>query len=549
LSSNKRVFINQLGYRPGDRKTFTAAGIAGSFEVVDARAGSVVYAGETSAVAYDASSGIEAAKGEFTAVRQSGTYFIRMVGNGDVRSPLFPIEPEPYREAGRALLKNFYYNRCGIALEPEYAGPWAHAACHLSDAHVHGEPSERHTQIGGWHDAGDYGKYTVPAAKAVADLLLAYEWFPGAFTEPVGIPESGNGIPDVLNEVKFEMDFLLRMQRADGAVYHKVTTAVFPPLDTMPEDDDGDLIFSPVSDASTASFAAVAAMAARFFKRIDPDYAGACALAAKAAWSWLQSDAMEQGFVNPADIKTGEYGDDNWQDEIYWAAAELYKLTGEEAYLLAAAELARKQAFSLTELGWADVGGYGTLALLTLEGEAAKAVPSDLRELLLDAWIAEARLYAERAEADGFGISLLPDDYIWGSNMVVLNRAMLLITASRLAGDRSFAAAALDHWNYLFGRNVLGCSYVTGHGSNPVRNPHHRPSVADGVEEPVPGMVAGGPNAGLQDEIAAAELKGRPPAACFIDHIDSYSTFEIAIYWNSPAVFVAAFVNAVPEIA
>lgn len=538
LSHAYQINLNQLGYSPGLTKVFTS-NAAGRFEVVNGRSGETVYSGETSPLRPDESSGIPVAQGDFSAVGSPGSYFIRLTDAG-VQSPLFPIGGRPYQTIKNALLKSFYYQRCGVELEAAYAGPWSHKACHLSDAYVHGKPEERYSQTGGWHDAGDYGKYTVAASKAVADLMLAYEWFPSAFREPVGIPDPEIRMPDVLAEVRFELLFLLKMQRRDGAVYHKVTTAEFPALDCMPESDTADLIFSPISDTSTAAFAAVMAMAARIYRDMDASMAENYGRAAKSAWKWLTENHSGAGFKNPSDIKTGEYGDDCRLDEKYWAAAELYRWTREPQYLAAAQELAGSEAFSLCELGWADTGGYGTLCLLSME---AGDLPAPLRSQLLNAWAAEADSCVGRCAADGFGVALLPDEYIWGSNMLVMNRAMLLITASRLTGRTSFASAALDQWHYLLGRNTLGYCYVTGFGAKPVMNPHHRPSVGDGIPEPVPGMVAGGPNSSIQDEAAASLLKGQPPAACFIDHKDSYSTNEMTIYWNSPAVFVAAFAD------
>lgn len=529
-----KIVVNQLGFKPNGFKTFTAS-TAGEFNIIDAEHGNTVYIGNTSALQYDEASGTFVAKGDLSDVREPGSYYVRMQGSNLI-SPLFLIVDRPYGAMKAALFKSFYFQRCGMDLSPEYAGPWAHEACHLYNARIHGS-DDFHPQAGGWHDAGDYGKYTVAAIKAIADLMLAYEWFPAAFNEKFDIPND-SPLPDLLAEVRYELDFLFQLQREDGAVYHKVTTAAFPPLDCMPEDDQAELILSPVSNTATASFAAGMAMAARLYRDHDEEFAEQCCDAAKSAYTWVTKNPVSAGFRNPPDIHTGEYGDSCWADEVYWAAAELFKLTGEATYLEAVQEILNTEQFPLCELGWADTGGYGTLCLLTADQEQ---IPTELYTKLREGWLQEAATYADRSERDGYGISLLPEDYIWGSNMVVMNRAMLLITAANLFNNERFARAALDHWHYLLGRNVLGYCYVTGFGSKPVMNPHHRPSVGDGVHDPVPGMVAGGPNRGLQDEIAAQTLEGQPPAACFIDHIDSYSTNEMTIYWNSPAVFVAAF--------
>ncbi len=548
LKISNSVFVNQAGYPLKGPKVFTAAE-AGEFELVEAKSGRTLFEGVMSPLKEDRASGFAVAKGDFSGFEEAGRFLLQMKESG-AASPEFAVGERPYAALEKALLKCFYFQRCGMELTAEYAGPWSHGACHLAEAHVHGNPEERYPQAGGWHDAGDYGKYTVAAVKAVADLLLAYERFPGAFAEPVGIPNSGR-LPDVLAEVQFELEFLLLMQRPDGEVYHKVTTAEFPPYDCMPEFDLAELIFSPVSDTATASFAAGMALAARVYRELEPGLAERYGEAAKRAWRSLQGRPAAEGFRNPPGIITGEYGDKSRDDELYWAAAELFRLTGEAEYLQAAESkldegweswTAVRGNALLCRLGWAYTAGYGTLSLLDA---GPGLVPESLRARLFDAWTAEAEEYAERSAADGFGISLLPEEYIWGSNMLVMNRAMVLITAEGMTGDKRFGRAALAHWDYLLGRNVLGYCYVTGFGAKPVLYPHHRPSEGDGVAEPVPGMVAGGPNVRLQDETAAALLAGAAPAACYVDIMESYSTNEMTIYWNSPAVFVAAYAGRI----
>jgi endoglucanase len=308
----------------------------------------------------------------------------------------------------------------------------------------------------------------------------------------------------------------------------------------MPEDDAAELVFSPVSAAATGAFAASMAMASRTYGAYDAELSAACRDAAVRAWNWLKAAPDRSGFRNPSGIHTGEYGDETTDDEAYWAAAELYRATGRAEYREAFHAALDSAAFPLCELGWADVGGYGTLAYLRLDPELADGAT---REKLLRVWLERADALMARCRQDGYRISLAPDQYIWGSNMVLMNQAMHLIFASRFSGNPAYREAALDHWHYLLGLNPLGLSYVTGIGERAVRHPHHRPSVGDGIDDPVPGMVAGGPNRHLQDEAARRELQGMPPALCYVDHPDSYSTNEMTIYWNSPAVFVSACFN------
>ena len=545
------IHINQEGFEATARKLCIAAGVGGTFELVCENGNGTVFSGELQGPVADAASGDELYYGDFSAWRNEGTYRIR-VGESAV-SARFAIGERPYESLHKALLKSFYYQRCGVALEERWAGPWKHAACHLEHGSVYGEPGVRLPSAGGWHDAGDYGKYIVPAAKAVADLLLAYELFPQSFDDELDIPESGNGVADVLDEVRFELEWMFKLQREDGSVFHKLTTHQFPGFQCMPEHDVAELVFSPVSAAATADLAASFALASRIYGELDADFSARLLAAAERAWQWLERQDEWSGFRNPRDIGTGEYGDREVRDEMYWAAAELYRATGEGGYkrklveLLAQGEEGQQgeqgeqDGFDLAGLGWASVAGYGTIACLMLPDELRdEAVHERLRAF----WLKRAEQLVAVHDQTGYKLTLPDDQYIWGSNMLVLNNAMHLAVADRLLGMSGVREYALDNMHYLLGRNALGQCYVTGFGERLWQNPHHRPSAGDGVKEPIPGMVAGGPNVGLQDDIAKAELSGLPPARCFIDHAGSYSTGEMTVYWNSPAVFVAAYIDS-----
>lgn len=527
------IAVNQLGYRSLDTKTAIIPGAGGLFRLIDAASGAVVWEGETAPAIDDEASGMTVSRGDFSAWSQPGTY---RVETKDGQSSLpFDISDSVYVDAGRGLLKAFYFFRCGMELDEAHAGPWKHGACHRTPAIVHGDPSRRVDAWGGWHDAGDYGKYIVAAAKAVADLMLAFEFYPQAFAEPVPLPETDGAMPDVLHECRYELDWMLRMQDSEtGGVFHKLTTLQFPPIDTMPEDDTADLYVMPISATATGTFAAALALAARIYAPYDADYASICLQAAERAWAWLERHPEVPGFRNPPDVGTGEYGDKNDKDERYWAAAELYRTTGEARYHEAFKTMAAEGGFDLYELGWTDVGGYGTISYLLSERECDEEWDARLREGLLR----RAEELASVCDKDGYGISLRPDEYIWGSNMLVMNYAMLLLIADRLTGSDTNESRALAHVHYLYGMNPVGMSYVSGYGKRPVRHLHHRPSEGDGVEEPVPGLVSGGPNANLQDDYSREHLAGRAPALAFADVVETYATNEVTIYWNSPAVFV-----------
>lgn len=538
-SGRRSISINQIGYPADAAKTFICIGQGGAFEILDTASGEAVYRGETGRPLWDEAAGCSVRRGDFSGLKAAGIYRIRLNGES---SAAFAIADDPYADLRQGLLKAFYYFRCGMELEEEFAGPWKHQACHTAEGIVYSEPARRLDSRGGWHDAGDYGKYTGPGAKAVADLLLAYEGNPQAFGRPVPLPETDGKTPDVLHECRYELEWLFKMQdERTGGAFHKLTTKQFPALDVMPEDDRAELYFMPVSATATGCLAGVMAMAARVYRPFDPAFADRCLVVARRAWQWLERNPAHPegpGFQNPADVGTGEYGDKIDLDERYWAAGELFRTTGEAAYHVVFRELAG-ESFPKYELGWADMGGYGTIAYLF--GDQVKA-DADLYTSLRQGLLEEAEKLTRRCAEDGYLTSLRPEDYIWGSNMVLMNNAMLLLIAGRLSGEAGagYRDCALEHIHYLLGRNVLDYSFVTGFGDRAVKHPHHRPSVGDGVEEAVPGLVSGGPNRGLNDDYMMEHLQGKAPAQCFIDHEQSYAGNEVTIYWNSPAVFVVS---------
>lgn len=540
-----QIRMNQMGYRTQSCKKFKYLGTEKEFRIISCDNGQEVFAGNTGMVLFDEASKEFVTEGVFSNLTREGNYYIQI---GEDKSYHFTISDNQPVICTDALLKAFYYQRCGMELTKEFAGEWKHGNCHCQNSYVFRQDAENllnqnetelelvHT-LGGWHDAGDYGRYTVAAAKAVADLLLAYEQFESEFNHSIGIPESDVFGDDILHEIKYELDFMLKMQRDDGSVYTKVATRYFPGM-IMPEEDLAPLFIFDISSPATADFAAAMAMAGRVLKDFNGDYAKDCLIAAKKAYNWLEENAEELLFTNPDHILSGEYGDVTDIDERYWAAAELYRTTGEDKYHQDFLALFKKVEDKLT-LGWSDVGGYGTLAYL-YSNHTDDKVYHALRSL----WLDFAKELEQRSKGDGYGITLAIEDYKWGSTMILLNQCMHLIIANHLLGKAEYEDLITTNWDYLFGMNPMDVSYVTGLGERHIMNPHHRPSAADGVMEPVPGLVSGGPCAGLYDEAAKELCQGMPPAKCFIDHVESYSTNEITIYWNSPGVYVGAYLSS-----
>ncbi len=513
------IITNQIGYKPDSKKTAVFRNTeGGSFSVVNVATEEVVYTGEMAGPVSYEYAGETNYTGDFSSVKEAGKYVIKSEGLDD--SYEFEISESVYDDVLDASVKMLYLQRCGTEVIDDDFG---HPACHDSIATVY----QTDTQIdvtGGWHDAGDYGRYVVAAAKAVADLLYAYDANPDIFGDDLGIPESGNGTPDILDEVRYELEWMMKMQdQADGGVYHKVTCENFPGY-VMPENETKPLIVMPKSTTATADFAASMALAYEFYKDIDATFADKCLEAGKKAYEWAIANPKVL-YSNPADIVTGEYGDKSASDEIYWAKAQLYRATGDDSYL---ADLGLAKG-----LDWSTVGGYGNIALATMDGiDKESASYKDALSLIID----EADDYVATSSEIPYGVAL--DNFYWGSNMGVANAGIILSIAYGETGDSKYLNASAAQLDYLLGVNPLGTSFFTGYGTVAPKFPHHRPSMA--VEKCMPGMLVGGVNPGLEDPAAEAYCADSAPAKCWVDNAESYSTNEITIYWNSPLTYLIA---------
>ena len=530
-SAAKLININQVGYLPSAEKIAVLNGdaITSKASVVDTASGKSVYEGDVAAAVMNPSTGRNEARFDFSSVTAPGTYKIVA---GDQESFEFKIGNDVYDEAFKASLRMFYLQRCGMELTKDLAGDFAHPACHTGEATIYGT-SEKIDVSGGWHDAGDYGRYVVSGAKAAADLMLAYNLYPNAFDDALNIPESGNGIPDVLDEVKYELDWLFKMQNSEGGEYHKVTCANFPTF-VMPEEETDELIVTPVSTTATADFAAVMAMASYVYADVDSAYAAKCLDAAKKAASYLEKHKSVEGTKNPKDIVTGEYGDDKDNDERIWAYAELFKATGDAAYDEKFGALISSGASCATDLGWQGVSAYAGYAYLSAKtkGKSYDAVLTSFKSGIADVESAAA--------ADAYNCSL--KDYPWGSNMTVANNGMYVLLYDQIQSASAGDKVARQQLNYILGTNGTGYCFLTGYGTLSPEHPHHRPSQAK--KTAVPGMVAGGPNQNLEDPYAQNVIKEAPAALCYADSDQAYSLNEVTIYWNSPVVFLFAYVKS-----
>jgi endoglucanase len=531
---NQNIRYNQVGYYPHSIKEFVVADYeASSFQILNDR-GKIVFEGELIDKGNWDASGEHVLQGDFSGLTKAGTFYIQL-NTGITTSPFY-IVPWVYETALEASIKSFYFQRASMAIEEQFGGIYKRSSGHLDDKCIY-HPSTRKEEgelysPGGWYDAGDYGKYVVNAALTVGQMLNLLEMVPNAIsTDQLNIPESGNGIRDLLDEIRYELDWVASMQDEDGGVFHKLTALTFGDF-IMPGEYDLDRYIIGKGTFSSLTFAAVMAQASRVYAEIDPAFSAQSLQSAERAWEWavVNSDVP---YRNPEDVVTGEYGDDQFSDDFYWAAAELFISTGKEDYLDALTQYDQPYIHQITNSWKFFVRNMGFHTLL-INGKLAESLTQ--KHLVLSDEI------LKKMNSIPYGISI--DHFEWGSNSDVLNQAMILCIAHHLSGEQKYLDGAIRNTDYIFGKNATGFSFLTGFGSKQGMFPHHRPSGADDIDEPVPGFILGGPNKDKQDR-QHVEYTSDYPAKSFVDLQDSFASNEVCLNWNAPAVFVMGYLEQV----
>lgn len=503
------VHVSTVGFRPERGKRATYAGRQASFEVRRVEDDSVVYGGDAGPEVSAQDSGETVHVVDFREVTEPGDYYVKVRGVG--RSPNFRIADDVYVEPFRAAMLGLYGQRCGTAVDLTWQDEtFHHEACHLED------PAP-----GGWHDAGDYGKYTNNGAMSLGVMLLAWRHFqPKVEPLELDIPEKGGDVPDFLDECRYQAEWLLTMQLEDGSVSDRISAANFEPVTTPPENAYTERRLAPPSTVATADFAAVLAMTARAFEPYDAEFADRCRTAAVGAWDFLRENPevmpiQRMGF-------TGTYNTGPYLDDLSWAAAEIWETTGDEG-ALAAFEADRSLPLRM-EWDWGELQniGFFTYLLSEREGRDEERVSE-----LTNAAIVRADGLAYQADNHGYGRDL-GVTYYWGINGVVARTVSGLVVADRLAPKDAWLDAGSYQLDHLFGRNYYGRSFVTGVGFEPPLNPHHRPSAGDLVAAPWPGLLVGGPSA------------GSPIATAWVDETADFRSNEVAINWNAALVYALA---------
>ena len=598
------IAVNQVGYFPKANKIATLDSESSSpvaWRLLNS-AGTVVKSGMTTVKGNDVASGDNIHLIDFSDYQTVGEGYKLEVDSSAVdsskhdsnQSMEFKIGDDLYTDMKYDAIKYFYHNRSGIDIIMPYADSeeLTRGAGHRSDI-LPNFANTWYTQetganysldiSGGWYDAGDHGKYVVNGGISTWTMQNQYErayyrekdllkGVPFA-DNTMNIPESHNGIPDIMDESRYNLQTLLKMQIPDGTnkyagmVHHKAHDEFWTALAIKPEDDPQRRFLQPPSTAATLNLAAIAAQGSRMWKEYDSSFADQCLTAAEKAWDAAVAHPDVFAPITGGS-GGGAYGDDKVTDEFYWAACELYATTGKDKYLnyLKSSEYYLKMPTTLTGgedkglsgvFDWGNVQGLGTITLATVPNNLGESEIQKAKQNILAA--ADTLIANENSE--GYGtpmksttINGVANAYPWGSNSFVANQAIVMAYANDFAKDlglntSKYIDGAARAMNYLLGNNPMEQSYVTGYGSNPLENPHHRfwSYQADNNFPKAPaGCMSGGPNSGLEDPWVKGSgwhVGDMSAAKCFMDNIESWSTNEITINWNAPFAWITSYMD------
>ncbi|GAA4249549.1 cellulase [Dactylosporangium darangshiense] len=549
------VRVNQVGYLPDGPKRATVISDSAQplpWQLKD-DAGKVVASGESEPKGMDASSGQNTHVVDFSSYKGTGhTYTLEVDGKASLP---FDLDPKAYKQLGIDALSFYYPQRSGIAIDDKIAPGYGRAAGHTADTKGGGDtkvpcqPGACNYTLdvtGGWYDAGDQGKYVVNGGISVAQLMSSYERSPkAAEARALRLPESGNKTPDVLDEARWELDFLTKMQvpagqELAGMAHHKIHDAAWTGLPMDPAADDQQRQLHAPSTAATLNLAAAAAQGARVFEPYDKKYSEHLLEVARTAYKAAQ--AHPKMYAPDSDsFGGGAYGDSDVSDEFYWAAAELYITTGDKQYSadVLASPQHKADVFSRA-FDWQNTAALGRLDLATVKNKLSDR--DRVRQTVIDG----ADRFLKTMDGQAYGQAYAPNGgYDWASNSQMLNNLAVVGTAFDISGKAKYRDGVLSGMDYILGRNALNQSYVTGYGEKASKNQHSRwyaHELDPKLPNPPRGTLAGGPNSQLQDEVAGAALRGCKPQLCYMDDIKSWSTNELTINWNASLSWVSTFV-------
>jgi len=526
--------VNQEGYLPDGKKYFVLSQLAGvnkgdSFQIID-QTGKTAFSSIIAADPIDdtPSTGEKVFQVDFSGLTLPGRYAVSVDG---LKSVHFEVKNDIFNSLFKDSLRCFYLIRCGTAINDPVTG-LKHDACHMKDAPFQSDLSKSEDFTGGWHNAGDYGKWTHMEAISCAWMMWLYELKKSK--EMAGlqnhIPESGNGISDLLNEARWGLTWLLKMQAADGGVYHKVDSEDHFCFGIGPDKYPTSRFLQGEGCIDAGVFTGVMCQATRVFWKIDPPFAKKCWAAANRSWTWL-------GQHPDARFKDPDYGDDDPSQEELWALGEMARMSRDKS--LEARFEHESVKTRLQPLSWMTPQFFGYMAVAL----GSKTSPAE-KQTIIQSLTQICDDLVQKSQTNGYGVCITPNEYYWGSNENILDKTGALLFAYHLTGDGKYRQAALDQMNYILGLNSLETSFVTGHGEKAEAHPHHWDYASYQIV--MPGWAGGGANqypTGADPSLLGLINSGTPPAKCFFDGpgTTSWASNEGQTVENAVLVFDAGY--------
>jgi endoglucanase len=565
MTARPRVRVNQLGYLPNRPKHATLISDAKDpirFTVQD-QSGIEVFTGfsEPWSVRPEPTSGLMVHVLDFSNLNVPGAGF--RIETATQCSHPFEIASRLYEMLAADALRFFYLIRSGTPIVDSAAPGYGRPAGHFGQLPNRGDlvvpawtgPEAQQLYpgwrcegtfdvSGGWYDAGDYGKYVTSGAIAVWQLLSTLE----LLTRADGV--LSEGFADMIRtECRWQLDWMLRMQvpagdPLAGLAFHRVHGTVWSPMPGWAHEDPTERVLHRPSTAASLQLAAVAAQGARLFRASDPTRARTLLAAARVSYQAAQRHPRLIAPDDHARFGGGPYADDRLEDDFYWAAAELWLATGEDAYRehLTSSEQHTADAFAVTGFDFDRVTAPARLDLALLGSDLA-----DHEQVVKSVRVGAERLL-ELQRQQPWGQPYAPTEgWDWGSNGRILNNLVVMGVAQLVSGSSRYADAVAIGMDYLLGRNALGQSYITGYGidySCHQRTRQFGHDLDPALPPPPRGALAGGANSRPAPDFPYdSRLLGLPPQCCYLDEPTSEVTNDVCIRWNSPLTWIAIYLN------
>ena len=426
------VLADQIGYNTESVKTVILHGkkLPKTFSIKELGTKEEKYTGDVVKSVYNNDTKEYTGIGYFTDLKESGNYYVSADIIGESYS--FAISEDAHADVFNEACKKYYINRCGTSLSEDYAGENAHSACHTTPAHLQDHPETEIDVTGGWHMDEQADRDTTVGCKVAENLLLAFEMNEAAFTDEAGIPESGNEIPDILDEVRYEVEWLLKMQDAKtGGEYGAALTDSSGGGDVMTYP----VIVTPVSMDATINFASVLAKFSYIYQKYDGEFATTCLKAADRAWSCYFNNQKAQ---------------DN--TTVFKAAAELYRATGSLGY-----ETVLEEYFAEPEFDRIFNEDENILIGSVVYLSTSQKVDVSRCEYLMKLLMVRSERIAQKATQSAY---LVTKTDVKSFNELLEDMRCLTIT-DHIIYNHEYTTIIENHAHFLMGMNPGAVNYVT----------------------------------------------------------------------------------------